>query len=288
MPCDRNVALEFGLRRQGARQTASFPYEIGEEFSPIARQFGLPSGMAAQEVFDRGYLMEECPLLVVNSQRVGERLDNKTGVPDRDKLDGFLRASAALKSFGLRPWRGLMEVETPSHSIKDRNQGWRTAEKLSPWRDQMHGHVDSCYGGCHHVVLGYHDSCYQDAKQARDKLVSLLGDRIRLQLLPIQGDVHGPREALPNHAGDRPDRARLRAECWQPFVKQVRRYLRDVRPSDRWRTDNCAAVVQTGRPIRSRRSRQQAGRKDHSSPESASAGPISVPVQGGGARRSRE
>ena len=230
VPKDRNVALEFGLRRQRPVRGASFPYETGDDFSPIARHFGLPLNMSAQEIADRGYSLDECPLLIVNPPGVGERLDDKTGVPDRDKLEGFLRAADILKPFGLHPWRGLTAIDTPSRAIKDRNQGWRNDEKSAPWREQMQGHIDSCYGGCHHIVLGYHDSCYLDGKQAQEKLIDLLGDRIRVQPIPIQGDVHGPREALPSHASDRPeDRARVRSEGWQPFVEQVRRYTRDVR-----------------------------------------------------------
>ena len=229
MPGDRNVALEFSLSRQRARQGPSFPYESADGFSPIARHFGLPPDMTAREVVGRGYLLEECPLLVVNSQGVGERLDNKTGVPDRDKLEGFMSASEVLKPFGLHPWQGLTAIETPSRSIKNRNQGWRKAETVSSWRDQMHRHIDSCYGGSHHIVLGYYDSCYEDGIRVRDKLIGLLGDRICLQLVPIQGDVHGPQKALPNYAGNGTDRARLRAKCWQPFVEQVRRYQRDAR-----------------------------------------------------------
>ena len=235
LPSDRSVALEFGLqRRRPSSQDNSDPYEPDSDFSPIARHFGLSRDMVARDIIERGHQDENCPLLVVHKAGVGERLDAKAGVPDRDKLEAFQRAAVILQPFGLKPWQKLIEVETPTRGIKDRNQKWRREEEVEAWRRTMSDHILSGYGDSHHVVLGYHTSCFEDAKRVQIKLKELLADSIQTQLMPIPGGVHGPRAALPGSSTNRPaDRAELRSDAWKPFLEQVRRYLRDSqRPID--------------------------------------------------------
>ena len=235
LPSDRNVALEFSLqRRRPASQDKSDPYEPGSDFSPIARHFGLLPDMLARDIIEMGHQDKNCPLLVIHKAGVGERLDAKAGVPDRDKLEAFQRAAVILHPFGLKPWQKLIEVETPTRGIKDRNQKWRREEEVEQWRRTMSAHISSGYGDFHHVVLGYHTSCYEDAKRVQIQLNQLLGDSIQTQLMPIPEGVHGPRAALPGSSANRPvDRAELRSDAWKPFLEQVRRYLRDSpRPID--------------------------------------------------------
>ena len=233
LPSDRNVALEFSLeRRRSSTRDNPDPYEPGTDFSPIARRFGLVPDMQAREIIDRGYQVEDCPLLVVHRAGVGERLDTKVGVPDLDKLEAFQRAAALLNPFGLKPWVKLTEVETPTRGIKDRNQKWLREEEIESWRRQMNDHIVSCYGDSHHIILGYHTNCFKDAKRAQNRLRGVLGDSIRTQLVPIPEGVHGPQAALPGSSTNGPlDRAELRADAWRPFIEQVRLYMRDAQRS---------------------------------------------------------
>ena len=226
LPKDRNAALQFSLRRQrDVNRSESTPYSPDEDFAPIARRYGLPTNMTGHEILAEGSLIEDCPLFVVHRQGVGERIDTKMGVPDLDKLEAFRAAAELLEPCGLEPWQGLTEIATPTRPIKDRNQKWRGGgSEFEQWQLDMIERIRSSYGGAHHIVVGYHQSCYEDARHACDTLSERLGKGVRTQLVPIPSDVHGPQTGLVRPQA----RAELRADAWNPFVDQVRRYIRDA------------------------------------------------------------
>ena len=231
LPNDRNTALQFSLSRQRDLNTnGSDPYSPDDDFTPIARRYGLRTNMTGHEILAEGSMIEDCPLLVVHQQGVGESIDTKRGVPDLDKLEAFRAAAELLEPCGLEPWQGLTETATPTRPIKDRNQKWRgDGSEFEQWQLDMTERIRSIYGNVHHIVVGYHQSCYEDARHACDTLSERLGKGVRTQLIPIPSDVHGPRTNLVGPGSDRPQaRAELRADAWNPFVDQVRRYIRDA------------------------------------------------------------
>ena len=231
LPNDRNAALQFGLRRQrGMNRDASSPYSPDGGFAPIARRYGLSIDMTGHQILAEGWRIADCPLLVVHQQGVGERVDTKAGVPDLDKLEAFQAVGELLGPYGLEPWQGLTETHTPTRPIKDRNQKWRgSGSEFDRWQLDMTDRIRSSYGSAHHIIVGYHQSCYQDAGDACDTLGERLDGSVRTQLVPIPPDVHGPRAALPGLKSDGPQaRAELRSDAWKSFVNEVRRYTRDV------------------------------------------------------------
>ncbi len=229
LPTDWNVALEFSLQQQRWDLNNPHIYEPDPAFTPIARRFGLDLDMSGQQILEEGFQNEDCPLLVAHNQYVREKPDIKAGVPDHDKLEAFQHAAKLLAPWGLEPWQGLAEVKTDSRPIRDRNQKWRRNETIGQWQKEMRKQIALCFGTSHHIVIGYHPNYYRDAQQVEDRLRKFLGGSIRVQLLPIPLNVHGPRKVLPQSSSAKPqNRARSRADAWQPFLEQVQRYMYDT------------------------------------------------------------
>ncbi len=237
LPNERNTAIQFSLhrRRNIVNGKSEYAYEPGEDFVTFARAFGLPLDQSGDEIISHGHLNIACPILVVHKQGVGERVNTKSGVPDLDKLMALQRATELLSPYGFEPWQGLEEIATGTRSIANRDQMWRhrhgedgRIKDFEAWKQQAQANIDYCYGGTHHVVIGYEKSCYQDAQQADTSLHQILGDGIQTQIIPIPRDVHGSRSMLPEPSARSPrQRAELRSLAWRPFVDEVRRYLRE-------------------------------------------------------------
>lgn len=238
LPDGSKVALRFSFQRQrsDAAGQVVHTYRAGGDFPPIARHYGLDLPMTAEDIVTRGHALGGCRLLVPNVPGVGERSGGKRGVPDLDKMTAFRRAAELLAPVGLRAWLGLVDVPTGTQVVKDRNERWRDRDEAheqayQEWQESAKRDLSDCYAGAHHVVVGYHQSLYEDAKRVQDLLQELLDGRVQAQLIPIPDDVHGPRQALPRPDGDRPgnrERAELRARAWRPFIAAVRRYQDDA------------------------------------------------------------
>ncbi len=239
-PRGSNTALRFTLLRRRARpeRVASYCYEPDADFAPIARAYRLPLDMSGDEIAADGHRRTDCPLLVTHKYGVGERVEAKHGVPDLDKMAAFRRAAAILAPLGLLPWEGLVEVLSPTRATSDRDQKWRGRDKdqghreaFMRWQAEAKEDIVACFPSAHHIVVGYHSSCYRDAKRAESSLLELLGDGVRLQLIPLPSGVHGPRSALPQPTVEKPrngDHAELRMQAWSPFIAEVRRYQDDA------------------------------------------------------------
>lgn len=240
LPQGSTTALRFTLARRRAvsAHRTSYSYEPDADFPPIARANGLPVSMSGDKIAVEGHRLPGCPLLVTHKHGVGERVEAKHGVPDLDKMVAFRRIAALLAPFGLRPWEGLTEIPSSTRAIKDRNQKWRRRDEdddhraaFRRWQAEAKADIAACYSGTHHVVVGYHPSCYRDAQRVESLLRELLDDRVRAQLIPLPQDVHGPRAALPRPVMKKPqnrDYAELRVLAWEPFVAEVKRYQEDT------------------------------------------------------------
>lgn len=238
LPIGRSTALRFTLRRRNTTKSGQsrFTYGPAEDFAPIAREFELFRFQSGSEIIAQGHLNRDCPLLVVHKQGVGKRVDTKSGVPDLDKLTAFRHIAELLAPHGLEPWGGLEEVSTRTRPITDRNQKWHGRNsnehgrnEFEMWRLEAREDIVSYYAGIHHVVIGYYSDCYEDARRAQCLLTESLKKNIQIQIIPIPREAHGPRSALPvpSTQGLR-QRAELRTQAWEPFVNEVRRYVRNV------------------------------------------------------------
>ena len=236
LPDGAQIALRFTLvrRRLTAESRAVYAYQPESDFAPIARTYGLRLDLTGDQIAAGGYALPGCKLLVVHKHGVGERVEVKQGVPDLDKMVAFRRVEELLAPSGLRAWNSLVEIRTATRSVKDRNQKWRDRDAdddhrgaFDQWQTEAKNDISACFAAAHHVVVAFHSSCYDDAERVRALLNELLDGRVRVQLVPMPHDVHGPRSALPQPQVKTPasrDFAELRVQAWKPFAAEVRRY----------------------------------------------------------------
>lgn len=229
-PVGRTTAVPFTLEltKHEEGEKVAWSYEPSADLHPIARTFDLPLGLSGDDVLARGPQFAACPLFVVHKNGLGERASAKQGIPDRDKLDVFRRAATLLAPAGLRPWTGLVEIDSATRAVKDRGQWWRDPEKHHERFREEVAALAACYEGTHSIVLAFHPHCHADAEQAVVTFRRLLGDRVRVQLVSLPPDVHGPRALLPETKRKNPERAEVRAQAWRPFLAEVRRYQEET------------------------------------------------------------
>lgn len=239
-PDGTRTALRFTLQRTRTKseQGSTYSYQPEGDFAPIARAFGLPLEMTGAEIAAEGHRLRGCRLFVVYKHGMGERPLVKQGVPDLDKMSAFRRVEDLLVPLGLQAWQGLAEIPTATRAVKHRNQKWRDRddddahrETFEHWKKEAKADIAACYAGEHHIVLGYHPISHEDATRARTLLSELLGDQVRVELIPTPFEVHGARAALPQPLVKAPrsrDYAELRSKAWKPFIAEVRRYQTNV------------------------------------------------------------
>jgi hypothetical protein len=231
-PVARSTAMPFTLEltKREDEGTIGWSYEPAADLNPIVRSFDLPMGLKGDDLLAKGPQFSACPLFVVHKNGLGDRAPAKQGIPDRDKLDVFLCATTLLAAAGLRPWQGLAEVQSDTRPIKDRGQWWRDTEKHAVRVQEEVAALAACYeDGTHSFILAFDPHYHADAVLAQSTLDRLLGDRVRVQLLALPPEVHGPRALLPETKRKNADRAEARGRAWQPFLAEARRYLEEAR-----------------------------------------------------------
>jgi RNaseH domain of pPIWI_RE/pPIWI_RE module N-terminal domain/MID domain of pPIWI_RE len=240
-PSDRQTAIQFTLERragQDGQGNRVWRYEPGNDFAPVMRAFGLPTGLTGDDIAAGILQVEHCPLYVVHKYGVVDRRAStlKYGVPDSDKRVVLRVITERLASDGFRPWTGLREIPTRLRSITDRHQQWRNHDNLDDvkqaqyrvWLKEAQASIAACYANAHDIVIGYHSTCRADAEKARDVLTEILGGRLTVELIRIGPATHGPRAQLPGADIRAPEeRARVRSEAWRDFADGVRHYQRD-------------------------------------------------------------
>lgn len=240
-------ALRFHLRRQriqveqdtqavsstdgeGARQPR-YTFVPDTDFAPIARAYLNDQALGVADMLDHGLSIPECRLLIGAKNGVSERTVVKSGVPDRDKADGFDAIVHLLAPLGLTPWHGLRRVKTATRASKDRNEGWRAEDQAqyAAWRAETQAHIRAVTpdGHYHLVIAVYPDSASMaSAGEAKRRLAAALDDAIQVTLRPMPPNVHGPRRTLPAaNERDPGKRAAARQQAWEPFILWAREHI---------------------------------------------------------------
>jgi RNaseH domain of pPIWI_RE/pPIWI_RE module N-terminal domain/MID domain of pPIWI_RE len=228
-PADTNTALPFTLELTKSEDPdkPAWTYEPMADLAPIARAHGLPVNLRGEHILVKGPLLEGCRLCIVHKNGLAERAPAKQGIPDSDKLDAFRRAAEVLAAAGLRPWEDLVEVDSPTRPIADKDQWWREPEKHVKRIEEEIRAIGTCYDRAHSFLLAYHPWYRADAEFAEATMHRLLGDRVRIQAIPLPPDVHGPRAHLPETRRKPTERAEARMRAWLPFIEEARRFRED-------------------------------------------------------------
>lgn len=235
LPDGSTRALQFTLKR--VRTEAGSVYVPDDDFGPIARQYFPETTFTAEKIVKDGHRLPGCRLLVGLKHGVGERSETKSGVPDKDKLDGFTGLREAMKALGLHPWEGLRLLESSTREVKDRDQHWgkrdsddsKKQDKYRQWLEEAQQSIRDVYNGQHHLVIAVQPGHEEDAREAEARLTAILGGSITTLRVPISPLAHGPRSKLPapqpktpDHKPGNADRAALRLAEWDPFIRAVK------------------------------------------------------------------
>lgn len=239
-PADRHTAVRFTLHPRpqvGADARKTWHYQPGRDYAAIARTFQLPRALTGAEIASGTHQTEACSLYVVHKYGVAQRTQMKYGVPDEDKRLVLRRVTELLEPYGLRQWTALEELETRTRSLAGRNQAWRLhddeeearQEQYRQWLAEAKASVSDCYTNVHHLVIGFHPTCFQDAEKARATLTELLDRSVTIEMIRISEEAHGPRSKLPGaEVKSNRERAPLRAQAWKGFIDSVRQYQADL------------------------------------------------------------
>lgn len=231
-------AFQFTLCRTKG-EDGKWIYQPDDDFAPIARQYFVGESLTTDVILKNGHELNNCKLMVVLKQGVGERSDVKSGVPDLDKLEGFDRVVDALAEINLKRWGGLQFIDSLTRPVKDRDQHWgkRDSEKApdlqkyETWLAEAQHSIRECYAGEHHIVIAVQQGfdVDADASLAQARLNEILQGSVITTRIPISPNVHGPRHTLPGKEIKNPaERAATRIEEWSTFIETVKRYETDL------------------------------------------------------------
>lgn len=234
LPDASSRAFQFTLRRSRG-EDGKWGYQPDDDFAPIARRYFPGESLTTDSILKNGYRLNNCKLMVVLKQGVGERSEVKSGVPDRDKMDGFDGLVDALAEINLKPWAGFRLIDSSTRPAKDRDQHWgkRVSEKspdlrkYEAWLAEAQHSIRECYAGEHHIIVAVQPGFDVDADAvfAEERLNEILQGSVVTTRVPISPNVHGPRNALPGKDIKNPaERATKRIAEWSTFIETVRRH----------------------------------------------------------------
>lgn len=234
LPDGSTRALRFTLKR--VKTAAGWTYEPDEDFAPIARTYFAKPNLSTQQILKEGHGERACKLLVVLKHGAGERSETKSGVPDKDKMDGFTGLHAVMAKIGLVPWDGLTYMETSTRDVKDRDQHWRKREsdkaddqkKFAAWLQEAQQSIRDVYAGEHHLVIAVQPGHEDDAREAQQRLKDILQESVTITRVSFSSQAHGPRNELPEPKKNNSDRAAVRKAEWDGFIQLIKQSGRKV------------------------------------------------------------
>lgn len=219
-PAGRNQAIRFSLTWDKEAKI----HRAGRDFAPINRTF-FDARLEADQIVKEGYALTKCPLLVSQRGGVAVKSDSKSGVPDADKMTAFRELRSLLAQVGFTPFTGWEIVDSPTRPVKDLGQGWskeRTSKEYEHWLTEAQETIHQVYDGIHHLVIGVQPGFEKDAQEAKEKLLTILGDSIKIMTVGMSPHAHGPRGQLPHKDEKNLPRANLRRAEWADFIRQIR------------------------------------------------------------------